>query len=76
MKKKTFEVGKEYHFAQDYDRKYTLDAIYGIEKNTPSQGVLYIISELGRVPKTVRRAQYTLTEDMAQRDLTLAAVQV
>ena len=64
-----FEEGKLYRYAGDNNRIYRLDAIYGDRKNAPSQGVLYIITEYGRVPKTVRRAQYVLTEEMAARDL-------
>jgi len=66
---KKFQIGKNYTVDFDYDRIYTLEDIQGAGNHTPSQGVIYLLIEAGRLPKTVRRNQYVFTEKMAQSHL-------
>jgi hypothetical protein len=62
----TLEIGKQYAFAGDNNKRYEIVDIHGAMDVPP----LYIIRLVGRIPVSVARPQYTLTQRMAIRELT------
>jgi hypothetical protein len=61
-----YEVGQQFSFAGDNNKRYEIVDIHGHQ----GQSKLIIIRLVGRIPVSVARPQYTLTERMAARELT------